>query len=109
MRVDLEAARWAVSVYVDPLLEHGGSDSFRWKRSCHMYADSLWELHRMAVAIGMKRSWFQSHARLPHYDLVESRREAAVHFGAIEHTRREMVTFMRSRDKVVAQLFEAGK
>jgi hypothetical protein len=63
----------------------------------------------MAAAIGMKRSWFQSHTRLPHYDLVESRREAAVQLGAIEHTRQEMVTFMRLQGKVVTQLFEAGK
>lgn len=97
-----------MSVYVDPLLEHGGSDSFRWKRSCHMYADSLWELHRMAAAIGMKRSWFQSHAKLPHYDLVESRRKHAVHLGAIEHSRDQMVTFMRSRVSGVEELFEVG-
>jgi hypothetical protein len=94
-----------VSVYVDPLLDYGGSDSFRWKRSCHMYADSLWELHRMAAAIGMKRSWFQSHTKLPHYDLVESRREFAVHMGAIEHSREQMVAFMRSRVPRIEKLF----
>jgi hypothetical protein len=78
-------------------MEHGGSSTFRWKRSCHMYADSLEELHAMALSIGMKRAWFQDKEKLPHYDLVPSRRKQAVNAGAIEHTREQMVQFMRSR------------
>jgi hypothetical protein len=86
-----------MSVYVDPLFNHGGSATFRWKHSCHMYADTLQELHAMAAAIGMKRAWFQDHPRLPHYDLVERRRVAAVKLGAIEHSRKEMVLFSWAR------------
>jgi hypothetical protein len=86
-----------MSVYVDPLLRHGGSAAFRWKESCHMYADTLEELHEMAVRIGMRRSWFQNHSSMPHYDLVASRRVDAIMAGSIEHTRREMVDFMRKR------------
>ena len=85
-----------MSVYVDPLFEHGGSGSFKWKRSCHMYADTLEELHLLAARIGMRRSWFQNKEKLPHYDLVSTKRELAVRFGAIEHTRDEMVRYMRS-------------
>ena len=44
-----------MSVYVDPVMAHGGSKTFRWERSCHMYADTLEELHAMARAIGMRR------------------------------------------------------
>ncbi len=85
-----------MSVYVDPVMEHGGSKSFRWPRSCHMYADTLDELHAMAVAIGMRRAWFQpDEGRLPHYDLVPARRISAVKLGAVEHTREQMVQFMR--------------
>ena len=99
-----------MSVYVDPLMEHGGSRTFRWKVSCHMYADTLAELHAMAEEIGMRRSWFQQHARLPHYDLVESRRKDAVRLGAVEHSRDQMVRFMRSRNAVVNSLFgQVGK
>lgn len=86
-----------MAVYVDPLLNHGGSATFRWTYSCHMYADTISELHIMAAAIGMKREWFQyKPGSMPHYDLVEKRREKAVRLGAVEHTRLEMVTFMRA-------------
>lgn len=78
-----------MSVYVDPLYEHGGSKTFKWKVSCHMYADSLDELHAMAKAIGMKRSWFQDRPDFPHYDLVSTRRKLAVEAGAIEVERQD--------------------
>lgn len=84
-----------MSVYVDPVMEHGGSKTFRWARSCHMYADTLEELHWMARQIGLRREWFQDKERLPHYDLVPSRRTMAVERGAIEHTKEQMVQFMR--------------
>jgi len=52
-----------MSVYVDPLINWGaGAEApkcFRNKPSCHMYADTLEELHKMAIAIGLKRAWFQ--------------------------------------------------
>ncbi|QMV19671.1 DUF4031 domain-containing protein [Granulicella sp. 5B5] len=86
-----------MSVYVDPVMEHGGSKEFRWTRSCHMYADTLDELHAMALRIGMRRAWFQDKEKLPHYDLVPARRKEAVAAGAIEHTREQMVQFMRQR------------
>lgn len=61
-----------------------------------MYADSIEELHAMADAIGMKRAWFQNKPSMPHYDLVSTRRRKALVLGAVEHTTREMVEFMRS-------------
>lgn len=70
---------------------------WRWPESCHLYADTLGELHEFAVAIGLKRAWFQNKEKLPHYDLNAARREAAVRAGAVEHTSREMVEFMRRR------------
>lgn len=86
-----------MSVYVDPLFRYGGSKTFRWDRSCHMYADTLDELHVMARSIGLKREWFQDHSDLPHYDLVSTKREKAVELGAVEHTREDMVQFKRRR------------
>jgi hypothetical protein len=88
-----------MSVYVDPLIEYGGSATFRWTKSCHMYADTEKELHKMAAKIGMKREWFQDHDDLPHYDLVASRRILAIRHGAKEHTLQQMVKFMRKQRK----------
>ena len=96
-----------MSVYVDAVMFHGGSKSFKWPRSCHMYADSLEELHAMAEAIGMRREWFQPDGgRLPHYDLVPARRAKAVELGAVQHTRAEMAAFLhRKNDTATPSLF----
>jgi len=58
-----------------------------------MFSDNLDELHAFAKRIGLRRSWFQDQGRLPHYDLHERRREAAVKAGVIELTKREAVAF----------------
>jgi len=80
-----------MSVYVDGLIIWGGDDAprcFRNKPSCHMFADTLEELHSLAAQIGLKSSWFQDNKRLQHYDLTESKRKLAVRYGAIEVTDR---------------------
>lgn len=73
-----------MAVYVDTLIDWG----WRLGPSCHMTADTDEELHAMADAIGMKRSWAQKmdhpRQRHHHYDLVASRRKKAVALGAIE-------------------------
>lgn len=71
-------------VYVDRLFGHGGSATFKWTESCHMFADTLAELHAFAASIGLKRSWFQvSRTGFPHYDLTKGKRIEAVNRGAI--------------------------
>ena len=58
----------------------------RAKYWCHMWADSIEELHEFAAEIGMKRYWFQGPPihKFPHYDLTKQRRAIAVKAGAIE-------------------------
>jgi hypothetical protein len=57
-----------------------------------MFCDGdLEELHAFAARIGLKRAWFQNHARCAHYDLTPGRREAAVGKGAVEVSPREAV------------------
>ena len=51
---------------------------------CHMWADTLEELHAMAEKLGLKRAWFQNRESLPHYDLVPSKRKKAIQLGAKE-------------------------
>lgn len=55
---------------------------------CHMFADTIAELHQMAENIGLRREWFQPFS-FPHYDVSLSRRKLAVEAGAVEVTRRE--------------------
>ena len=77
-------------IYVDALMEYtkvvpGCPNAKYW---CHLATDDsspegLEKLHHFADSIGCKRSWFQAHADLPHYDLVPSKRALAVRVGAV--------------------------
>jgi hypothetical protein len=61
-----------------------------------MIADDLEELHEMAVAIGMKREWFQlSRSGVRHYDVSLERKKKAVELGAVVLDRREFVKLLR--------------
>ncbi len=80
-----------MSVYVDPLINYG----WRLGPSCHLWADSVEELHAFAGRLGMHRSWFQD-KDLPHYDLTEGRRLLAVMLGAVQLGRRESVNKWRA-------------
>lgn len=84
-----------MAVYIDALIKWGGSATFKWKESCHMFADTPEELHAMAKKIGLKREWFQDHSRLPHYDLNKKRRVAAIKAGCIEADRKKTVSMMK--------------
>lgn len=79
-----------MAVYVDQLFDtlYAGQ---RWPytRACHMWADTVVELHAMADRIGLKRKWFQNRKRFPHYDLTANRRKLAIDCGAIEKSLRE--------------------
>lgn len=74
-----------MTVYVDELVQWTKSGIFA-AGSCHLSADSLTELHAFAAMLGLKRSWFQDHKLLPHYDLVASKRALAVRLGAVEES-----------------------
>lgn len=66
-------------------------NAFRRMVMCHMIADTHEELHAMAAAIGLRRSWFQATASTVHYDVCLSRRAVALQLGAVELDRREFV------------------
>lgn len=79
-----------MAVYVDALVNYGWVMRGKQVASCHMIADTLEELHTMALAIGMKLAWFQmSKGDVPHYDLTASRRRDAIAKGAKEISRAE--------------------
>lgn len=92
-------------VYVDSLVDWGWNMHGRRVQSCHMFTDNvdIEELHAFAVRIGMKREWFQRHVIAPHYDLVKSRRDFAVHSGAIEVDRRRASAIWKVRRSLLAK------
>lgn len=85
-----------MAVYVDPLFQHQTDFGRRMGRSCHLYADTVLELHAVAVTIGLPQRAFQS-GRFPHYDLDSTLRLRATRTGVIEHTRKAAVLFWRKQ------------
>lgn len=70
-----------MSVYVDP-----ARTIFRGQLFCHVWADTIDELHAAAKAAGLKREWFQEPPRAswPHYDCGTRIRAILVANGAVE-------------------------
>jgi len=81
-------------IYVDALRKVAPSKGWRWDRSAHMIADTLGELHCAALAIGLRREWFQP-SSFPHYDLTATRHARALEVGAKLVDRRELVAVIR--------------
>jgi hypothetical protein len=109
-----------VPVYVDALVVWGGSSAprcFRNQPSCHLYADSVEELHAFARELGLRRGWFQDHRLLPHYDLTAGRRKRALQLGAKAHTRAQAVAKWKelragvalTPDQIMVRKRRAGK
>lgn len=76
-----------MTVYVDDPVGYPNC-KLRWKTWSHMWSDegdSAEELHLVADAIGMRRSWFQGN----HYDIVPSKRLAAIKLGVVPVSQRE--------------------
>ena len=84
-------------VYVDILRSYLPNPNWKYRKSCHLFADNEKELHTFAKRLGLKRSWFQNHSRLVHYDLTEGKRLRAVQMGAEEVDLRTTVSHMKKR------------
>lgn len=95
-----------MTAYVDELVDHPTGaiqpTARRWGHTwCHLFADTVEELHEFAARIGMKRAWFQGHHNaLPHYDLIPSRRKAAVRAGAQEARLRDIIAAKRREEPI---------
>lgn len=83
-----------MACYVDELWACRTTPRWPYKKACHLVADTIDELHTFATSIGLQRSWFQQHSRLPHYDLTASKRAVAIRAGAVTLSRHEMVARM---------------
>jgi hypothetical protein len=85
-----------VTVYVDdmyqyPMGEFTNPRSGRKMKMSHMIADTTDELHAFAVALRLKREWFQG----DHYDVSMSVRRTAIELGAVPITLRELAHMAR--------------
>lgn len=92
-----------MTVYVDELESYGWTVRGRKTESCHMFTDGidLSELHEIGSKIGMQLRWFQNKQSAPHYDLVPSKRDAAIAAGARPVTRDGAVRIWRIRRYLV--------
>lgn len=111
-----------MTIYVDPLFQAGQEaneaaravgerHNHQW---CHLYAypvteEGLEELHKLAKAIGLKRSWFQTSGVLPHYDLVPTKRALAVKKGAQEISTYGMLTHLKGHQATLRAAREAAR
>lgn len=86
-----------MSVYV-------GSKKVIWRGKTwyHLIADTIEELHEFAHSIGLKNEWFQNHRFMPHYDVTENKRVAAIEKGAIRMSIREEGEKIQQARKEVA-------
>lgn len=80
-----------MTVYVDEMCPYPRTKRWPFGEACHMWADTLAELHTLATAIDLRRAWFQDHPGFPHYDLTYGRRKAALECGAIEASLKEWI------------------
>ncbi len=92
-----------MAVYVD-------EEGIRWRGRewCHLVADSLDELHTFAAKLGLRRSWFQSKTRYPHYDVTTSVRVRALALGAHNAVREQIVSCARQMRFEMIQLHRAA-
>ena len=68
--------------------------------TAHLIADTHEELMHIAWQCGLWKQWLQKPGTpLEHFDLVESKRKQAIHYGAIELTPREMGMILRGKVK----------
>jgi Protein of unknown function (DUF4031) len=70
-------------IYVDEIKFYPNTN-LKYKKWCHLWTDSdnIEELHLFAEKLGLKRDWFQNKKNIPHYDLVPTKRDLAIQFGA---------------------------
>lgn len=88
-------------IYVDALVMHPGARPPFHRGSCHLFADSVDELHAFAAGLGLLRRWFQRHRVCDHYDLTPAKRALALRLGAIERSMRTHLMMTRAAGRCV--------
>ena len=66
-------------VYIDDAIFYTNNGRVAY---AHMTADSIPELHAFAATINVKRCWWHSGSKYPHYDVNATKRLLAIDQGA---------------------------
>lgn len=95
-------------MYVDTQIAWGWKIRGREVEICHMFTDQidLAELHEIAAKIGLQLRWFQDKRTAPHYDLVPSKRLAALDAGAVSVTCRVASGIWKARRAALVAIAE---
>lgn len=67
---------------------------------CHLIADDIYELHDLAMSIGLKVCWFQN-KKHPHYDISLEKKQLAIKKGAIEISRKDAIRILKGQQPKV--------
>ena len=79
-----------MAVYVDD-----AGIVWKGKPRFHLIADTIAELHEFTASIGIKRCWYHSGTRFPHYDITAEQRKNAIEAGAAAVSDRELVVIAK--------------
>jgi len=85
-------------IYVGPAYNCLMNKNWKWPKAAHLFCgvrEDIHKLHLFAAGMGLKRSWFQDHKVMPHYDLTIGRRRAAITAGATAIDQRNEVDVFR--------------
>lgn len=91
-----------MTVYVD-----NARVKWRGHEWCHLVADTIQELHEFALALGLRRAWFQASASNPHYDVTLQTRARALELGASIGSRREIIACAKKLKAELEALHQA--
>jgi len=82
-------------IYVDDIKPSIPNRKWRYKKCCHMWADSLPELINFAEKIGLNKNWLQNSkcgsGNFYHFDLTVKKRALASKNGAQEASLKEYI------------------
>ncbi len=85
-------------IMVDQVIVWPGAKPPFHNGSCHLTTDGpIEELHAFAERLGMRRTWFQPHPKMDHYDLTPRRRAVALAHGAVFVEARAQTIARRAR------------
>lgn len=86
-----------MAVYID-----NARIKYRHMKMSHMVADTTEELIAMADTIGINQNWIQyKNTYREHFDICDTKRQAAINQGAIPVSTRKIAQIIRERKNIM--------